>query len=85
MNPKIERQAEVQALAGPIIEETLARLVRCGIAPHEAAQCLIMTGAGLLAGALGPRHAGYEMREVAEAVGGWIGTIAEKLEARDTH
>lgn len=85
MNAKTERQAEVQALAGPIIEETLGRLVRCGIAPHEAAQCLIMTGAGLLAGALGPKHAGYEMHQVAEAVGSWINTIAERLDARDTH
>jgi hypothetical protein len=80
-----ERQEEVRALAGPIIEETLGRLVRCGIAPHEIAQIMIMTGAGLLAGALGPKHAGYAMGEVAEAVGSWIHSIGEKLEARETH
>lgn len=80
-----ERQEEVRALAGPIIEEMLGRLVRCGIAPHEAAQLLIMSGAGLLAGSLGPKHAGYAMGEVAEAVGTWIHQIANAYEKRTGH
>jgi hypothetical protein len=79
------RQRETQDLAGPIVEEMLSRMVRCGIAPHETAQILIMTGAGLLAGALGPKHAGYEMREVAVAVADWIGKIAVNLEGRQTN
>jgi hypothetical protein len=80
-----ERQAEVTALAGPVIEETLARLARCGIHPHESAQFLILTGAGLLARALGPKHAGYAVGEVAEAVGGWIHQIAAQLDAKSTN
>ena len=80
-----QRQTEVQDLAGPVVDEFLARMVRCGIAPHEAAQILILTGAGLLAGSLGPRHAGYAVDEVAEAVGGWIRQIAGTYEARGGH
>ena len=75
-----ERQNEVRALAEPIVEEMLARLVRCGIRPHEAAQLLVLTGAGLLAGALGPKHAGYELREVAGSVSGWLEGLASTIE-----
>lgn len=85
MTIPLERQNEVRALAEPIVEETLSRLVRCGIAPHEIAQIMIMTGAGLLAGSLGPKHAGYTLAEVADAMAGWIHGIAKTYDSRETH
>lgn len=77
-----ERQNEVRALVEPIVDEMLARLVRSGIRPHEAAQLLVLTGAGLLAGSLGPKHAGFELREVAGAVSGWMQGLASTVEKR---
>lgn len=85
MTIPLERQNEVQDLAGPILDEFLARLVACGIRPHEAGQLLVLQGAGLLAGSLGPRRAGYALGEVAEGVSGWIHKIAADYEKRDTH
>lgn len=76
-------QTETQAIAEPVIEETIARLSNAGLAPHEIAQSLILTGAGLLAGSLGPRGAGHDLNTVAEATAAWIHRIAEKIEERE--
>lgn len=73
----LDRQNEVQALSGPVIEEAIARMSRCGIAPHEIAQLLVLTGAGLLAGALGPKGAGYALLDLADHSAQWIRAIAE--------
>jgi len=56
-----------------------------GIQPHEIAQILVLNGAGLLSAALGPKHAGYEMKEVADAVGTWIHGIGVNLHRNETH
>jgi hypothetical protein len=74
------RQNEVQALSGPVIEEAIARLSNAGIAPHEIAQALVLTGAGLLAGSLGPNGAGHNLRCVADTTSAWIRKIADSLE-----
>lgn len=74
------RQREVQAIAEPIIEETIARLANAGIASHETAQAMILTGAGLLAGSLGPKNAGHDLRNVADSTARWIRQIAEEID-----
>lgn len=74
------RQTEAQAIAEPIIEETIARLTNAGLAPHQTAQALILTGAGLLAGSLGPNGAGHDLHAVAHTTAAWICQIAERLE-----
>lgn len=76
-------QTEAQALAEPMIEETIARLSNAGLASHEIAQTLILTGAGLLSGSLGPKQAGHDLRAVSAAMAQWIDQIAEKIEARE--
>lgn len=76
-------QTEAQAIAEPVIEETIARLSNAGLVPHQIAQSLILTGAGLLAGSLGPKGAGHDLDKVAEATALWIRQIAEKVEARE--
>lgn len=74
------RQAEVQALSEPMIEETVARLRNAGIEPHEIAQALVLTGVGLLVGSLGPKQAGHTLREVSTSVGQWVAQLADHVE-----
>jgi len=74
------RQAEVQAIAEPIVEESIARLINAGLAGPEIAQALILTGAGLLAGTLGPEGAGHDLRHVAEATSRWMRQIADRID-----
>lgn len=74
------RQTEVQALAEPTIEEAIARMANAGLAPHEIAQALILTGAGLLAGTLGPKGAGHDLHNIADATAKWIRQIADHIE-----
>lgn len=80
-----ERADEIRALADPVIEECIARLVNCGIAPHEIAQMLVLQGAGLLAASLGPKHAGFDLRTVAQHSAAWIEQIAAHYEAKAAH
>lgn len=75
------RQAEVQALAEPTIEEAIARMANAGLSAPEIAQALILTGAGLLAGSLGPKGAGHDLRAIADKTGRWIHEIAEQVES----
>lgn len=76
------KQTEAQAIAEPIIEETIARLSNAGLTGPEIAQAMILTGAGLLAGSLGPKHAGFAMRDVADKAHAWMLEIAEQIENR---
>jgi len=76
------RQTEAQAIAEPIIEESIARLANAGLAPHEIAQALILTGTGLLAGSLGPQGAGHDLRAVAEKTSEWLDELARATEAK---
>lgn len=77
-----ERQSEVQALSGPSIEEAISQMANMGIERQEIAQALILTGAGLLAGALGPKGAGHELRTVAELIPAWINRISDTIEQK---
>ena len=61
-----DRQNEVQALFGPVLDEAIARMADAGIARHETAQAMSLTGAGLLAASLGAKGAGANLRTVAE-------------------
>lgn len=76
----IDTQTEVQAVSEPVLEEAIARLVNAGLAPHRIAQAMILTGAGLLAGSLGPKGAGHDLRNVAEKTSSWIWHIADEIE-----
>lgn len=76
-------QNDAQATAEPIIEEAIARMSNAGLAPHAIAQSLILTGAGLLAGSLGPKGAGHDLNAVADATAAWIRQIAKATEARE--
>lgn len=76
------RQTEVQALSGPMLEEAIGRMANAGLQSHEIAQSLILTGAGLLAGSLGPQGAGHDLRAVAAQVSDWIAEVAKGIEAR---
>lgn len=76
------RQTEVQALSGPMLEEAIGRMANAGIRSHEIAQALILTGAGLLAGSLGPKGAGHDLRTVAAQLETWLQEVADKIEAR---
>jgi hypothetical protein len=80
-----ESADEVRALADPVIEECIARLVNSGIAPHEIAQILVPNGAGLRAATLGPKHAGLDLRTVAQHSAAWIEQIAVHYEAKEAH
>ena len=80
-----ERADEVRAIFDPMVDELIARARNAGIAPHEIAQILLMNGAGLLSATLGPKHAGFELRMVAEVTSTWIGQIADYYEARGGH
>jgi len=75
-------QKEAQAIVEPVIEETIARLSNAGLAPHEIAQSLILTGAGLLAGSLGPKGAGHDLRAIAVKTAEWIEEISSRTEAK---
>lgn len=85
MTISTERQNQVRALAEPMIEEAISRMVNAGIAPHEIAQIMILQGAGLLTAALGPKHAGYDLRTVAQHTSAWIEGIADHCDAVDLH
>lgn len=76
------KQTEAQAIAEPVIEETIARLHNAGLTGPEIAQSLILTGAGLLAGTLGPKRAGFAMRSVADKAHAWMLEIAGQVENR---
>lgn len=76
------RQTEVQAITGPTIEEAISRMSNAGIAGHEIAQSLILTGAGLLTASLGPKGAGFELRAVADRTAAWLRDVAEAYEAQ---
>lgn len=78
----ISRQTEVQALSGPMLDEAIGRMANAGLKSHEIAQALILTGAGLLAGSLGPHGAGHDLRAVATQVSEWITEVAKGIEAR---
>jgi hypothetical protein len=80
-----DRQNDIQALTGPTIEEAIARMSNAGIAPHEIGQALILTGAGLLTAALGPKGAGYEIRHVSAATTEWLARIAAHLDRAEMH
>jgi len=77
-----ETQRDIQATAEPIVEEAIGRLANAGLAPHEIAQSLILTGTGLLAGSLGPQGAGHDLRAVAAKTSEWIEEIARATEAK---
>ena len=77
-----EHQTETQALAEPIIEESIARMANAGLTGPQIAQSLILTGAGLLAGALGPKQAGHDLHNVADQTAAWIRQIADGIENR---
>jgi hypothetical protein len=79
------RADEVRALVDPMIEECIARARNAGVQPHEIAQIMILNGAGLLSATLGPKHAGYDLRTVAESTAAWIGQIAAHYETKETH
>ena len=74
------KQTEAQAIAEPVIEESIARLSNAGLTGPEIAQALVLTGAGLLAGSLGPKGAGHDLREVAAKLTSWIEEIAGQVE-----
>jgi hypothetical protein len=76
----IERQSEVQAITEPMMEEMIARMANAGIDKHEIGQALVLTGAGLLTAALGPRGAGHTLRAVSEHTAAWLERIAAAVE-----
>ncbi len=80
-----DRQREVQDIAGPIIEEMAARLHRAGLTGPEAAQALILHGAGMLARSLGPKGAGHAMHHVADKAAAWMRDVGDTLDKRDNH
>lgn len=80
---KNKRQAEVQALAEPTIEQAIGQLANMGLDSAEIAQALILTGAGLLAGAMGPKGAGHDLRTVAEMIPAWINRIGDTIERKN--
>ena len=77
-----QTQRDIQATAEPIVEEAIARLANAGLTGPEIAQSLILTGAGLLAGSLGPQGAGHDLRAVAAKTSRWIEEIARATEAK---
>lgn len=79
---KAQHQAEVQAIAGLILEEAISRLSNAGVSGPDIAQAMILTGSGLLAGSLGPKGAGLALREVADTSHAWMQQLAEALEQK---
>jgi hypothetical protein len=76
------RQREAQAIAEPMLEETIARMSNAGLQGHEIAQALVLTGAGLLAGSVGPKGAGHDLRAVAKSTAAWMTHMADQIETK---
>jgi hypothetical protein len=79
---KIARQRLAQRRAEPILRRAMRQMLEHGLTPAEAAQAMILTGAGALARALGPDGAGHALRDVATKQATWLTEIAETVEAR---
>jgi hypothetical protein len=80
-----DRQDDVQALTGPTLDEAISRMANAGISAHEIGQALILTGAGLLTAALGPKGAGYEIRHVSAVTTEWLARIAAHCDRAEMH
>lgn len=81
---KAERQKWAQSRAEPHIARAYAQMIDQGLEPHEAAQALILAGAGALARALGPDGAGHHLRDLADAHRAWLIDLAETVEGAPT-
>lgn len=71
-NERLERQHQLRDLSAPIVDQMVSDLLAVGIAPHEAAQIMILQGSGMLVRSLGPSETGHSLRAVAKAVGRWV-------------
>lgn len=75
---KAERQMRAQRRATPHLDVAFARIVEHGVAPVDAAQSMILFGAGALVQHLTRDNVGVSMLNARDHIYAWMTEIAEK-------
>lgn len=83
---KAERQARAQRRATPHLDQAVVRIIEHGVAPVDAAQSLILFGAGMLVQHLTDGAARATVLNARDHIYVWMTEIADKVgEAEGRH